>query len=144
GDDEEAEAEEPTPDETDSNSLLILAKQSTNFAISDLGSMFYGYGDYDEEGTENLKGYIYTDRPVYRPTHKVSFKGIIRSVDSNGSYKPVQDNTVNVTIEDPNGANILTKELAISPRGTFNGDVDIAEEAPLGSYRIAAEVGGGS
>src|SRR4030095_7121019 len=74
GDAEEAAAEEP--DETDSNSLLILAKQSSNFAISDLGSMLYGYEDYDEEGTENLKGYIYTDRPVYRPTHKVSFKGI--------------------------------------------------------------------
>lgn len=141
--DEEADAEEPATDETDSDSLLILAKQSTNFAISDLGSMFYGYEEY-EEGGENLKGYIYTDRPVYRPTHKVNFKGIIRAVDSNGAYKPVSDNTVNVTIEDPNGANILTKELPISPRGTFNGDVDIAEEAPLGSYRIAAEVESGS
>ena len=58
--------------------------------------------------------------------------------------QPVSDNTVNLTIEDPNGANILTKELPISPRGTFNGDVDIAEEAPLGSYRIAAEVENGS
>ena len=140
GDAEVAEA--PEPDETDSDSLLILAKQSNNFAISDLGSMLYGYED--EEGGENLKAYIYTDRPVYRPSHTVNFKGIIRSVDSNGAYKPVSDNTVNVTIEDPNGANILTKELPISPRGTFNGDVDIAEEAPLGSYRIAAEVEGGS
>ena len=140
--DEGADAEEPA-DETDSQSLLILAKQSNNFAISDLGSLLYGYEDY-EGASENLKGYIYTDRPVYRPTHKVNFKGIIRAVDSNGAYKPVSDNTVNVTIEDPNGANILTKELPISPRGTFNGDVDIAEEAPLGSYRIAAEVESGS
>ncbi|MGH9928547.1 MAG: alpha-2-macroglobulin family protein, partial [Pyrinomonadaceae bacterium] len=139
----DAEAEEPAPDETDSESLLILAKQSSNFAISDLGSMFFG-GYYGEDGDENLKGYIYTDRPVYRPTHKVSFKGIIRAVDSNGGYKPVSDNAVNVTIEDPNGANIFTKELPLSPRGTFNGDIDIAEEAPLGSYRIAAEVKNGS
>src|SRR6185295_15347235 len=114
-----------------------------NFAISDLGSLFYGYEDYEGEA-ENFKGYIYTDRPVYRPTHKVSFKGIIRSIDANGAYKPVSDNTVNVTVEDPNGANILTKELPISPRGTFNGDVDIAEEAPLGNYRISAEVESGS
>jgi uncharacterized protein YfaS (alpha-2-macroglobulin family) len=143
--DEEADAgeEEPAPDETDSESLLILAKQNNNFAISDLGSMFSG--DYEGEGdSENLKGYIYTDRPVYRPTHKVNFKGIIRSVDENGAYKPVPDNTVNVTVEDPNGANILTKELPLSARGTFSGSVDIAEEAPLGSYRIAAEVESGS
>ncbi len=147
GGDEEGAAEEADaePDETDSQSLLILAKQSSNFAISDLGSMFYGYEDYEEGGGgENLKAYIYTDRPVYRPTHKVNFKGIIRSIDANGAYKPVSDNTVNVTVEDPNGANILTKELPISPRGTFSGDVDIAEEAPLGSYRIAAEVESGS
>ena len=143
GGDEEAAAEEPAPDETDSQPLLILAKQSSNFAISDLGSFFFG--GYEGEGDgENLKGYIYTDRPVYRPTHKVSFKGIIRAVDQNGAYKPVSDHTVNVTVEDPNGANILTKELPLSARGTFNGDVDIAEEAPLGSYRIAAEVESGS
>ena len=141
--DEEA-GEEPAPDETESESLLILAKQNNNFAISDLGSMFFGYGeDYEEEG-ENLKGYIYTDRPVYRPTHKVNFKGIIRAVDPSGAYKPVSDHVVNVTVEDPNGANILTKELPLSTRGTFSGDVDIAEEAPLGSYRIAAEVESGS
>ncbi len=143
GGDEEAAPEEPAPDETDSESLLILARQSNNFAISDLGSLFFGGYDGEEDG-ENLKGYIYTDRPVYRPTHKVSFKGIVRAVDSNGAYKPVSRNTVNVTIEDPNGANILTRELPLSPRGTFNGDVDIAEEAPLGSYRIAAEMESGS
>ena len=141
GSDEEAAPEEPAPDK--SESLLILARQSNNFAISDLGSFFGGYGDYEDEGA-NLKGYIYTDRPVYRPTHKVSFKGIIRAVDASGAYKPVSDRTVNVTVEDPNGANILTRELPISPRGTFNGSVDIAEEAPLGSYRIAAEVESGS
>ena len=92
----------------------------------------------------NVKGYIYTDRPVYRPTHKVNFKGIVRRVETNGAYKPVSANTVNVTIEDPNSANIFTEDLPISPRGTFNGEIDIAEEAPLGTYRIAAEVDGGS
>ncbi len=141
--DGEADAEAPAPEETDSESLLILAKQSNNFAISDLGSFYFG-GYEDEEDGGNIKGYIYTDRPVYRPTHKVSFKGIIRAVDQSGAYKPITDDTVNVTVEDPNSANILTKELPISPRGTFNGEVDIAEEAPLGSYRIAAEVGGGT
>ena len=139
-DPEAAPAEEA---EAESEALLILAKQSNNFAISDLGSMYFG--GYEEEGdTTNLKGYIYTDRPVYRPTHKVNFKGIVRAVDENGAYKAITESTVNVTVEDPNNANILTKELPISPRGTFNGEVDIAEEAPLGSYSISAEVGGGT
>ena len=141
--DAEPDPEAAAPEETDSESLLILAKQSNNFAISDLGSMYFGGYEGEEDG-ENIKGYIYTDRPVYRPSHKVSFKGIVRAVDASGGYKPITDNTVNVTIEDPNGANIFNKELAISPRGSFNGELEIAETAPLGSYRIAAEVGGGT
>ncbi|HUS11059.1 MAG TPA: MG2 domain-containing protein, partial [Pyrinomonadaceae bacterium] len=140
---EDAAADEPAPDEGDSQPLLILARQSNNFAISDLGSMYFG-GYEDEEEGANIKGYIYTDRPVYRPTHTVSFKGIIRVVDPNGAYKRASANTVNVSIADPNSANIFTKELPLSPRGTFNGEVDIAEEAPVGSYSIAAEVDGGT
>jgi uncharacterized protein YfaS (alpha-2-macroglobulin family) len=143
--DAEAQPEAAAAAETDSESLLILAKQSNNFAISDLGSMYFGgYEGEGEEDGENIKGYIYTDRPVYRPTHKVNFKGIVRAVDEKGAYRPITQNTVNVTVEDPNNANIFTKELPISPRGTFKGDVDIAEEAPLGSYSIAAEVSGGT
>ncbi len=138
-----ADVEEAATEDTESSSFLIFAKQSTNFAISDLGSLFYG--GYDEEGSgEEVMGYIYTDRPVYRPTHKVNFKGILRAMDVTGAYKPIAENVVNVTIEDPNGANIFSKELPVSSRGTFNGEVDISETAPLGSYRISASVEGGT
>ena len=140
----EPDPAEAAPAEPDSESLLIFAKQSNNFAISDLGSMYFGSYEGDDEEGGNIKGYIYTDRPVYRPTHTVSFKGIVRAVDKNGAYRSVTDNTVNVTIEDPNSANIYNKDLPLSPRGTFNGEIEISETAPLGSYRIAAEVGGGS
>ena len=138
-----ADAGAGAPEDPDSESLLILAKQNNNFAISDLGSMYFG-GYEDEGDVENIKGYIYTDRPVYRPTHKVSFKGIVRAVDDKGAYKTVTGNTVSVTIEDPNSANIYNQELPLSPRGTFNGEIEIGEAAPLGSYRIVAEVGGGT
>ncbi len=139
GDEEDAAA----TDETEPESLLILAKQNNNFAISDLGSMYFGGYEYEDEGA-NLKGYIYTDRPVYRPTHNVNFKGIVRSVATNGEYKPIADRTVHVTIQDPNSTSIFDQELPVSPRGTFNGDLDIADEAPLGSYSINAEVEEGS
>ena len=140
---EEVEDVPVADEETDSKSYLILAKQSGNFAISDLGGLFFS-GYEGEEDSENLKGYVYTDRPVYRPAHKVSFKGIVRAIDPSGSYKPVGDSTINVTVTDSNSANIFTKELPLSARGTFNGDLDISESAPLGTYTIAAEIEGGS
>jgi hypothetical protein len=134
---EDVEAES----ETGSDPLLILARQSSNFAISDLGSFYFS--EYEEEESEQIKGYIYTDRPVYRPAHKVNFKGIIRAVDATGAYKAISGDSVNVTIEDPNGAAIFNKELPLSQRGTFQGEIEIGEEAPLGNYNIVANVDGG-
>ena len=140
---EEGEGEgDEESEETPSNALLILARQSSNFAISDLGS-FYFSGYEDEEGGDNIKGYLYTDRPVYRPAHTVNFKGIVRAVEKTGGYRAVSGNTVSVTIEDPNSAAIFNKELPLSSRGTFNGQIEISEEAPLGNYNIVAQVDGG-
>ncbi len=139
---EEGQADGIETEEGDSNSMLILARQNTNFAISDLGS-FYFSGYEEEESTENIKGYIYTDRPVYRPAHKVNFKGIVRAINNAGGYSSVDSPTVTVTIEDPNSAAIFNKELPLSPRGTFKGELELSEAAPLGSYNISAEINGG-
>ena len=63
-----------------------MAAQDNHFAISDLS----GFGFQDEENPSgvNLQSYIYTDRPVYRPTHKVYFKGIVRDLQSDGYKLP--------------------------------------------------------
>ena len=53
----------------------------------------------------------------------------------------VDSKTVNVTIEDPNNGKIFEKELPLSTRGTFSGELDIADEAPLGNYHINATAG---
>jgi alpha-2-macroglobulin len=138
---EQAEPEEEVAEEEEpaAKSLLILAKQSGNFAISDHGALYLD-GYQDESG--EIKSYIYTDRPVYRPNHKVNFKGIVRSVDANGGYKPVGASTINVTVEDSNNATIFTKEINLTARGTFAGEVEIGEAAPLGNYNIVADIDG--
>lgn len=135
------DAEEEGEAENGSDPLLILARQSSNFAISDLGSFYFS--NFEEDESEQIKGYIYTDRPVYRPAHQVNFKGIVRAVDLMGTYKSISGNTVNVSIEDPNGAAIFNKELPLSSRGTFKGEIEIGEEAPLGNYNIVADINGG-
>jgi len=120
----------------DNQNFIILASQRENFAISDLEA-FYFFGEETE--TENVEGYIYTDRPIYRPNHKVFFKGILRAKDERARYRTIKDQTVNVTIRDSNDATVVEQELRLSKYGTFNGEFTLAEEAPLGSYRIVAE-----
>jgi uncharacterized protein YfaS (alpha-2-macroglobulin family) len=119
-----------------------MARERDNFVISDLESFYFsGNGGEDDYLSGNsLTSYIYTDRPIYRPAQKVYFKGILRVWGRNG-YALVDNKTANVTIEDPNNGKIYQRELPLSSRGTFNGDVDISDEAPLGNYYITAEVG---
>ena len=142
--DEEAQTEEEGTEQKYNDSYLIMATQGENFAISDLDAYYFGGGDEEMEGGDaNLTSYIYTDRPVYRPEQKVYFKGILRTRTDAG-YKIPSGRTVSVTVTDDEGSTIFEKDLALSTRGTFSGELDLPEETPLGSYNISASIGDSS
>lgn len=125
----------------DNSDFVVFASHRENFAISDLESYYFNRG---EDENQNVNGYIYTDRPIYRPNHKVFFKGILRAVDEQGSYRALKAQTVTVTIIDPNDGRVTEQELRLSSHGTFAGELDLAEEAALGTYRIEANTDEGS
>ena len=138
-------AEDVDPEAKQPNTAyLIFAQERDNFVVSDLDSFYFGgggEGEYEDENyNPNVTSYIYTDRPIYRPAQKVYYKGIVRRWGRNG-YELIDGKTVSITIEDPDGGKVSERQLPISSRGTFSGDVDISEEAPLGTYRLAAKVG---
>jgi uncharacterized protein YfaS (alpha-2-macroglobulin family) len=125
---------DPDIQEVDNKSFVILASYQENFAISDLESFYFR-----EDVEPRIQGYIYTDRPIYRPTHQVFFKGILRGVDEQGAYRSLKSQTVTVIVKDANDARIYEQELRLSSRGTFHGELTLAEEAPLGTYQIDAQ-----
>ena len=140
--DEEAEAARARQ-----NSYLVTARDHDQFALSDLAAYYFGgqndyEGEGESEGGRGLTGYIYTDRPVYRPAQKVFFRGILRTSGEHGYEMP--SGSVSTTIEDPNGGKVFEGDLKLSPRGAFSGSVDIAGGAPLGQYRIIAKTGSAS
>ena len=116
-----------------------MASGGDQFAISDLEPYYFGW--YNEEsGEESLISYIYTDRPVYRP----GAEGLFQRHPPAARRKWIREPgcaTSSVTIEDPKDGKLLERELTLSPRGTFSGEVDIAAGAPLGGYRIVAKAG---
>ncbi|KKU80110.1 MAG: hypothetical protein UY05_C0014G0002 [Candidatus Peregrinibacteria bacterium GW2011_GWA2_47_7] len=86
------------------------------------------------------QGYLYTDRPLYRPTHEVFFKGILRD-DYDVELRLPKSKTVDVEILDSRGTSIYKKQHAVSAQGTFGGSIKLDEKAPLGNYSLSACLG---
>src|SRR5262249_47516646 len=64
---------------------------------------------------------------------------IVRAINEHGNYQPSAGDSVSVAVEDPNNASVFAKELPLSARGTFSGELEISAEGPLGNYSILAE-----
>ena len=81
-------------------------------------------------------GYIYTDRPVYRPGHPVHFKGILRA--RNGEkYRVPSGQQMQMTVTDSNGKQVYKADGAVSSFGTVHGDFSLPADAALGYYSIS-------
>jgi uncharacterized protein YfaS (alpha-2-macroglobulin family) len=86
------------------------------------------------------KAYIYTERPIYRPGQPVYFKGIVR-LDDDLNYKIPTQKQVVVSI-DSYKENVYTQTLTLSDYGTFNGELNLDQDAALGYYTINARFPG--
>ena len=84
---------------------------------------------------EDITGYIYTDRPVYRPGHTVHFKVILRA-HGGDAYQLPANKPVEVEIQDPSGKSVLQAKLTLSQFGTVHGEFTVAANAALGYYSI--------
>ena len=80
-------------------------------------------------------GYVFTERPVYRPMHTVHWKAILREHNGNALMLP-QPGTVPVTIVDESEKAVFEKEMPISAGGDVSGDFDLPKDAALGYYSL--------
>lgn len=78
--------------------------------------------------------YVYTDRPLYRPGHPVSFKGIVRLNDDLVYSLPEQDE-VEVVISSYEDV-VYEERLPLSEFGSFSGEFLLDKNAVLGSYTL--------
>ncbi|MGB9465172.1 MAG: MG2 domain-containing protein [Candidatus Acidiferrum sp.] len=91
---------------------------------------------------EDWTGYVYTDRPVYRPTHTVHFKAILRT-RAGERFKVPNGEQVQILIEDPDSKPVFQSTLSISSFGTIHGDLNLSATAALGYYSISVNGKGG-
>ncbi|MBP6630020.1 MAG: hypothetical protein KA297_11370 [Kofleriaceae bacterium] len=96
--------------------------------------------DYDDAPTR-LRGFMHTDRGLYRPGDTVHVKGLARltrlasPLATPGTGKPVA-----VTVEGPHGKTVITTKAKLSGFGGFWFDLELPGDARLGDYTIRAEL----
>jgi alpha-2-macroglobulin len=117
---------------------IMVAQAGDDVAATSIQSFWY----WDTSAT-TIVGYLYTDRPVYRPTHTVQFKGILRARVA-GQFNLDLPHSVTVQVTDPTQKTAYQKELDLSPFGSFHGSLTLSPLAALGVYQIVAHVGSSS
>jgi uncharacterized protein YfaS (alpha-2-macroglobulin family) len=116
-------------------SVLVMARRGDDFAVSSL----YGWALSSDTG-QSVMGYVYTDRPVYRPGHTVHFRAILRTDASTGYQLPAVKE-VRVQVQDSDGKQVYQHTLPVSAMGTLHGDFELPPSAALGYYGIEVHAG---
>ncbi len=81
------------------------------------------------------RGYIYTDRPAYRPDDLVSIRGILRDV-RDGTYIVPDGVRYKLSVIDAQGRAIREEAVNLSQFGGFDTQMQLDADTPVGEYRI--------
>jgi uncharacterized protein YfaS (alpha-2-macroglobulin family) len=92
---------------------------------------------------EQLRGFLQSDRGLYRPGDTVHLRGLARTMKLGGALRLPAARKAHVTVRDPRGDEILTRDVALSRYGGFSVDVPITEAGRLGDYHVEAALGSG-
>lgn len=116
----------------------------------------------EEENAGKLATHVYTDRPIYRPGQKISFKGISRRrapqpdnstfIFGDGHIKWAQNGFMppaktalgfaDIEVRDPTGVRVLKTQKTLNNYGSFAGEVELSPEAPTGLYSLISTIDG--
>ena len=111
------------------DNLWVVAAHDKDVALSTPGGYML-----NSLSNNHLVGYAFTERPVYRPTHTVHWKAILRDKTGNSLSMP-KAGKAHVTILDGNDRAIFEKDVAIN-NGNISGDYDLPRDASLGYYTL--------
>ena len=99
----------------------------------------WDFGVDSEFWASDYQGYLYTDRPIYRPGQTVYFKGIVRADDDAHYRLPEEIERLQVQVNDAQGKELYREKLALSEMGTFYDQLVLDEEAALGDYFLEVQ-----
>ena len=112
----------------------MVAYLGGDFAVNTLAAYSFGANG------DQWQGYVYTDRPVYRPGHTVHFKGILRLAGT-GGYEVPAGRSFAVTINGPERSRSIRRRSLLAPTAPFTTIWFWKPTAALGYYAIEVKSG---
>ncbi len=120
--------------------LITATTPGGRFAY--LGFTGIWYSRYHDREYRQTKTFVVTDRPVYRPKHKVKFKFWVRHAKYD---RPDKSDFANqklwVRINDAKGQKVFAGWYTTDAWGGLHGEYELPKDAALGRYRIGLRRG---
>lgn len=126
--------------------VIAMIEHEGDFAVVDgtwqdgLQSWNFNIQSDQRGGKTRIRGFIQSDRGIYRPGETAHFKGLVREVALGQSPRVPSGEKVKVSVEDSRGNEIVVKQLPLSPFGGFTLDVPLSEVAELGDWYVKARI----
>jgi uncharacterized protein YfaS (alpha-2-macroglobulin family) len=114
--------------------FVSVARCGEQVTASDPGSW------YLREAARELVGYVYTDKPIYRPGHTVRVKAFMRW-RGHGALRPFDAPDVEVRVSDLTDKVIYRERRKVDAFGGVSAEVPLPAGVALGDYAIAVVYG---
>lgn len=129
-----------------SQRLIAIVEKGGDLAVVDgnwsNGIQIWNFGVAEDRsgGQTKVRGFIQSDRGLYRPGEEVHFKGLAREIAAGAPPRVPAKRDVDIEVSDSRGQSVLTTKAKLSPFGGFAFDMTLGAEASLGDYYVRATV----
>jgi uncharacterized protein YfaS (alpha-2-macroglobulin family) len=118
---------------------LNLGKEASVLPAAGFNLEIY-YPQWEAEAVnENVRSFLFTDRPLYRPGETVHARGFVRNLKRSGLESPT-DWKGQATLTDSHGEMVFTGEIVTDAQGAFATDVPLTSTA-LGRQTLRIQFG---
>ncbi len=128
------------------NRLIAVVEKNKDLAVVDgnwaNGIQLWNFGvsvDHEAKGSR-IRGFIQSDRGIYRPGEKVHFKGLVREIRLGALPRVPRKRKVKIVVRDGRGAVVLNTKRRLTRYGGFAFDLNLSKHAGLGDYYVQATI----
>jgi alpha-2-macroglobulin len=138
-------------DDSDTQGLRIYVQNQADWTMVNpsagggLSTWAFNVAVDRDTGPMKLRGFMHTDRGLYRPGDTVHVKGLARVTKLGEPLSlPNVGKKVSVEVQGPQGKTVTTTDARLSAFGGFWFDVELPGDSRLGDYTISAKLEGGT